>query len=475
MIMADKDHFEFLIIGSGEAGKYLAWTIGKAGRRTAVVERGLIGGACPNIACLPSKNIIHSAKVAELTRRAAEFGIATGPVRIDMAGVRARKRQMVDGLVNLHLDRYKASGADLILGKARFMGLRTVEVKIQDGTVRTLSGDRVFLNVGTHAAIPDVPGLKAARPLTHIEALELDRVPEHLAVLGGGFVGLELAQAMRRFGSRVTVVERNTQLANGEDGDVAEEILRLFREDGIEVLLSTDLIQVEGLSSQGIKAHVRNSQGERTVEASDLLVAAGRVPNTQGLGLENTGVQLDHRGYIQVNDRLQTTAPGIWAMGECAGSPQFTHVSFDDFRIVHDNLTGGNRTTRDRLVPFCLFTDPELARIGLSESEARKLAIPYRLARMSMAAVLRTTTLSETRGFMKAIISEDTDEILGFTAFGTQAGELMAIVQIAMLAKLSYTTLRDAVLTHPTMAEGLTSLFGMVPARSSMGAGVRPR
>src|ERR1700688_1953097 len=473
--MPDDDRFDILVIGSGEAGKYLAWTMARAGRRTAVVERGLIGGACPNIACLPSKNIIHSAKIAELTRRAAEFGIATGPVRIDMAGVRARKRQMVDGLVNLHLDRYKATGADLILGEARFVAPRTVEVKMQDGTVGILSGDRVFLNVGTHAAIPDVPGLRAARPLTHIEALELDHVPEHLVVLGGGFVGLELAQAMRRFGSRVTVLERATQLAGREDGDVAEEILRLFREDGIEVLLGTNLIQVEGLSGQGIKARVRNSQGERTVEASDVLVAAGRVPNTQGLGLENTGVQLDDRGYIRVNDRLQTSAPGIWAMGECAGSPKITHVSFDDFRIVHDNLTGGNRTTKGRLVPFCLFTDPEVARVGLSESEARMLAIPYRLARIPMAAVLRTRTLSETRGFMKALISEDTDEILGFSAFGTQAGELMAIVQTAMLAKLPYTALRDAVLTHPTMAEGLTSLFAVVPARSSMDAAMITR
>ncbi len=473
--MPDKDQFDILIIGSGEAGKFLAWTMAKTGRRTAMVERGLIGGACPNIACLPSKNIIHSAKVAELTRRAAEFGIATGPVRIDMAGVRARKRQMVDGLINLHLDRYKASGAELILGEARFVAPMTVEVKMKDGTVGILCGDQAFLNVGTHAAIPDVPGLKAARPLTHVEALELDRVPEHLVVLGGGFVGLELAHAMRRFGSRVTVLERETQLAGREDNDVAEEILRMFREDGIEVLLSTDLFQVEGLSGQGIKARVRSPQGEGALEASDLLVAAGRVPNTQGLGLENTGVELDDRGYIRVNERLQTTAPGIWAMGECAGSPRFTHVSFDDFRIVHDNLTGGNRTTQGRLVPFCLFTDPELARIGLSESEARKLAIPYRLARIPMAAVLRTRTLSETRGSMKALISADTDEILGFTAFGTQAGELMAIVQTAMLAKLPYTALRDAVLTHPTMAEGLTLLFSVVPARSSVGVADGPR
>jgi pyruvate/2-oxoglutarate dehydrogenase complex dihydrolipoamide dehydrogenase (E3) component len=278
--MPDKEQFDILIIGSGEAGKYLAWTMAKAGRRTAVVERRLIGGSCPNIACLPSKNIIHSAKVAELTRRAAEFGVATGPVSINMAGVRERKRQMVDGLINLHLDRYKASGAELILGEARFVAPTTVKVKTKDGAIRILSGDQVFVNVGTRAAIPDMPGLKAATPLTHVEALELDRVPEHLIVLGGGFVGLELAQALRRFGSRVTVLERGLQLAGREDGDVAEEILRLFREDGIEVLLSAELLEVEGLSGQGIKGRVRDPQGERAVEGSDLLVAVGRVPNT---------------------------------------------------------------------------------------------------------------------------------------------------------------------------------------------------
>ena len=377
---------------------------------------------------------------------------------------------MVDGLLNLHLDRYKASGAELILGEARFVAPRTVEVKTKDGAIRILSGDQVFVNVGTRAAIPDMPGLKAATPLTHVEILELDRVPEHLIVLGGGFVGLELAQAMRRFGSRVTVLERGSQLAGREDGDVAEEILRLFREDGIEVLLRTELLKVEGMSGQGIKGRVRDPQGERAVEGSDLLVAVGRIPNTQGLGLENTGVEVDDRGYIRVNERLQATAPGIWAMGECAGSPHFTHIAFDDFRIVHDNLTGGNRTTQGRLVPFCLFTDPELARVGLNESEARKLAIPYRIARIPMAAVLRTRTLSETRGFMKALISTESEEIIGFIAFGTEAGELMAIVQTAMLAKLPYTALRDAILTHPTMAEGLTALFAAVPARSSVGA-----
>jgi pyruvate/2-oxoglutarate dehydrogenase complex dihydrolipoamide dehydrogenase (E3) component len=462
--MSDNEKFEILIIGSGEAGKYLAWTMAKAGRHTAVVERALIGGSCPNIACLPTKNIIRSAKVADLARHAADYGVMTGSVKIEMTGVRARKRQMVDGLISLHLEKYKASGAQLIMGEARFVAPKTLEVRAKDGTVRVLSGDQVFLNVGTRAAIPDVPGLRASQPLTHVEALELDRVPEHLIVLGGGFVGLELAQAMRRFGSRVTILERGPQLAPSEDSDVAEGILELFQDEGIDVLLNAEPLSVEGSSGRQIQLRVRTPQGERTLQGSDILAAAGRIPNTQGLGLENAGVELKERDYIRVNERLQTTAPGIWAMGDCAGSPHFTHVAFDDFRIVHSNLTGGNRTTEGRLIPFCLFTDPELARVGLNESEARKFGIPYRIAKIPFNVILRTRTLSETRGFVKALVATESDEILGFTAFGTEASELMAAVQTAIIAKLPYTALRDAIFTHPTMAEGLTILFAAVPA-----------
>jgi pyruvate/2-oxoglutarate dehydrogenase complex dihydrolipoamide dehydrogenase (E3) component len=279
---------------------------------------------------------------------------------------------------------------------------------------------------------------------------------------------------MRRFGSRVTALERGPQLVGREDTDVAEGILHLFQDDGIKVLLNTQLLEVEGLSGQGVRARVRTSQGEHTLEGSDLLVALGRIPNTLGLGLEKTGVETDDHGYIRVNERLQTSAPGIWAMGECAGSPKFTHVATDDFRIVRDNLNGGYRTTRGRLVPFCLFTDPELARVGLNEVEAQKQAIPYRLAMIPMAKVRRTVTLSETRGFLKAIISVENDEILGFTAFGADAGELMGVVQTAMLAKQPYTLLRDAILAHPTMVEGLNVLFAAVPARAKA-LSVQPR
>ena len=465
--MPEKQQFDLLIIGSGEAGKNLAWAMAKTGRRTAVVERKLIGGSCPNIACLPSKNVIHSAKVAEFARHGAEFGVMTRGMTVEMTGVRARKRRMVEGEVRLHRELYKASGAELIMGEARFIGPKTVEVKLNEGGRRVFTGDQVFLDVGTQVAIPDVPGLRAAKPLTHVEALELDRLPEHLVVLGGGFAGCELGQAMRRFGSRVTLLERGPQLVGREDVDVAEGILHLFQDDGIEVLLNTQLLEVEGLSGQKVKLRVRTSQGEHTLGGSDLLVAIGRIPNTLGLGLEETGVEIDDHGYIRVNELLQTSAPGIWAMGECAGSPKFTHVATDDFRIVRDNLNGGYRTTRGRLVPFCMFTDPELARVGLNELEAQSQAIPYRLAMIPMAKVRRTVTLSETRGFLKALISVENDEIMGFTAFGADAGELMSVVQTTMLAKQPYTLIRDAILAHPTMAEGLTVLFAAVPAQAN--------
>jgi pyruvate/2-oxoglutarate dehydrogenase complex dihydrolipoamide dehydrogenase (E3) component len=291
-------------------------------------------------------------------------------------------------------------------------------------------------------------------------------LPEHLIVLGGGYVGLELAQALRRFGSAVTVIERGRQIASKEDPDVAQALLENFTSEGIEVQLETRVREVEGRSGKQVRIRAENPRGEQTIEATDLLVAAGRTPNTRGIGLEAAGVELDERGYIKVNERLETTAEGVWAMGDCAGSPQFTHVAFDDFRVVRDNLTGGNRTTRNRLIPFCMFTDPELARVGLNESEAKNRGIGYRLAKIPMAAVLRAVTLSETRGFVKILVDAQSDRILGLTALGVEASEMMAAVQTAMLGGLPYTLLRDAIFTHPTAAEGLNSLLASVPARA---------
>jgi pyruvate/2-oxoglutarate dehydrogenase complex dihydrolipoamide dehydrogenase (E3) component len=352
------------------------------------------------------------------------------------------------------------------MGSGLFVAPKTLEVHLNDGGTWRLTGDRVFINVGTHATIPDVPGLEAARPLTHIEALDLDYLPPHLIVLGGGYVGLELAQAYRRFGSRVTVIEHGPQLMGREDPDVSHEMERILGDEGIQVMVATQALRVHGRSGEDVGVVVRTASGERTIEGSDILVAAGRTPNTAGIGLEAAGVELDRRGYVRVNERLETSAAEVWAIGECAGSPQFTHVSVDDFRIIRDNLAGTKRSTRDRLVPYCMFTDPPLAHVGLSEGDAQRQGLTARVAKLPMSSVLRAQTTDERQGFMKALVSASDDRILGFTMIGAEAGEVLATVQTAMLAGLPYSKLRDAVLTHPTMVEGLDPLFSNVPPRT---------
>jgi pyruvate/2-oxoglutarate dehydrogenase complex dihydrolipoamide dehydrogenase (E3) component len=461
--MPTPESYDVLIVGSGEAGKWLAWTTGAEGYRTAVVERELIGGPCPDIACLPSKNVIRSANVSSLTGRAAEFGVELESAVTNMAGVQARKRAMVDAERQFHLQRYRATGVELIMGEARFVSSRTVEVDLAGGGTRQIAGGRVFLDLGTHATIPDVAGLTAAGAMTHVELLDLERLPEHLIVIGGGYVGLELAQAMRRFGAQVTIVELGPQLVGREDPDVGEGLVRLLRDEGITVHLRTQVRRVQGRSGSEVDVVTQGPHGEGSLHGSDLLVGAGRTPNTAGIGLEAAGIKLTESGYIVVDERLATSAEQVWAMGECAGSPQFTHVAFDDFRVVYDNLHGGNRTTTGRLVPFCLFTDPELARVGLNESEARRLGREYRLLTMPMEAVLRTHTTGEQRGFMKMLVATDSDRILGFTVFGAEASELLAAVQTAMVANIPYTAFDHAIFAHPTTAEGLTYLIRSTP------------
>jgi pyruvate/2-oxoglutarate dehydrogenase complex dihydrolipoamide dehydrogenase (E3) component len=464
--MPQPERFEVLVLGSGTGGKLVAWHMAQSGRRTAVVERRWIGGSCVNIACMPSKNEISGARVAHLARHAAQFGTMTGPVAVDMATVRRRKREMVERQIATHLQNYKASGAELIMGNGRFLAPKTLEVTLNDGGTRLLAGDRVFLNTGTHAAVPSVPGLDAARPLTHVEALELDYLPPHLIVIGGGYAGLEFAQAYRRFGSNVTIIESGPQLMAREDIDVSQEMRRILSDEGIQVLVEAQLLQVRGRSGEKVSLIVRTASGEQTIDGSDILVAVGRIPNTAGIGLEDAGVELDGRSYIRVNERLETSASDVWAIGECAGSPQFTHISEDDFRIVRDNLAGKDRSTRDRLVPYCMFTDPPLARVGLSEGEAERQGVIARVARLPMNSVLGAQATGERQGFMKALIGENDDRILGFTMIGANAGEVMAVVQTAMLSGLSYSRLADAALAHPTMAEGLGPLFSNVPPRS---------
>jgi pyruvate/2-oxoglutarate dehydrogenase complex dihydrolipoamide dehydrogenase (E3) component len=463
--MPEIEHYDAIVLGTGEAGKYMAWHLGGSGKRVAAVERKYLGGACPNIACLPSKNVIHSAQVASYFERGAEFGMLTDKWSVSMPRVRARKREMVEGLLQVHRDNFTRSKVEVVMGQGRFISERTLNVSLLGGGERVLHAGQVFINVGTRAEIPNLPGMVEASPLTHVEALELDVVPEHLLILGGGYVGLEFAQAMRRLGSRVTIMERNDRLLHREDADVSQAMTQLFQDEGIVTVTNTSLGRVEGKSGQGVRLHGSRRGSEIIVEGSHLLVATGRLPNTEGIGLESAGIQTTKKGFIQVNDRLETSAPSIWALGDCTGGPIFTHISFDDFRIVRDNLGGARRTTKDRQVPSCLFTDPELARIGLDETQARQQGIPYRVSRIPMASVLRTRTLSETRGFLKTLISTTDDQILGFTGFGVGAGETMTTVQLAMKAGIPYTVLRDMTITHPTLAEGIVPLFSAVPAR----------
>jgi pyruvate/2-oxoglutarate dehydrogenase complex dihydrolipoamide dehydrogenase (E3) component len=456
--------YDVVILGGGTGSTIAAWTFASQGQSVAVIERKYIGGSCPNIACLPSKNILQSARVASYFRRGQEFGLFANGFRVDMPAVLARKRGMVSDLNDIYLDQYKQTGAEFVLGAGRFVGPKTLEVTLAGGATRRLRGTNVIVSTGTRAALEPIPGLADAQPLTHIEALELDQVPGHLIVIGGGYVGLELSQAMRRFGSKVTVIDHNNRLLSKEDEDVSKALGDLFRDEGIDAVLNARTKRISGKSGDSVTVVVEQGGREETLTGTHLLIATGRRPNTENIGLESAGIELTDRGYIKVNERLQTTAPGVWAIGEVAGSPQFTHVSVDDFRVVRDNLAGGNHVTTHRQIPYTLFTDPELARIGLNEKEAKARGINYRLFKIPLEQVLRARTLSEMRGFLKALVEVNGDRILGFTAFAVDGGEIMASVQTAMMAGLPYTALRDAIWAHPTLVEGLSPLFSSAPS-----------
>lgn len=455
--MAEIDTYDALVLGSGEAGKSIAWYLGGTGKRVAVVEQRYVGGSCPNIACLPSKNIIHGASIAQTLTTSEALGSRVAE-NVSMREVQARKRTMVEGLVQTHLSKFASSGCELVMGRGSFIAERTLEVALNAGGTRTLRGEQVFLDVGAFASLPALPGLGEAAPLTHVELLDLDVLPEHLLILGGGYIGLELAQAMRRLGSRVTVCERNERLLPREDSDIADAIRQLLEDEGIAVITSAHVDRVSGRSGDKLALHAMIDGSQKVIQGSHLLVALGKTPNTSGIGLERAGIKLTASRYISVNDRLETTAPGVWAMGDCAGSPAFTHMAFDDFRIVRDNLRGGQRSTAGRQVPSCLFTEPELARVGLNEIDAKRQGVAYRLKELPVSTILRTRTTGETRGKLKALIGED-DRILGFTAFSPRAGELLPPVQIAMRAGLPYHAIEELVVAHPTYAEGLVSLF----------------
>jgi pyruvate/2-oxoglutarate dehydrogenase complex dihydrolipoamide dehydrogenase (E3) component len=460
--MTETQHYDAVVIGAGQGGVPLSRALAGAGRKTALVEREHVGGTCINEGCTPTKTMVASAKVAYFDRRSADYGVQNGPVSVDMHKVRQRKRDIVESFKSGNERRIEETeGLDLLMGEASFGGPNELEIHPNgDGEAFQLTADEIFINVGARPANPPIEGLDSVPSLNSTTIMELEELPEHLLVLGGSYVGLEFAQMFRRFGSEVTVVQRGKQLMSREDTDVAEAVAGIMRQDGLEVLLEAQPQRVEERDDGEIQVTVRTPEGERKLNGSHLLVAAGRPPNTDTLNLGAAGVDTDKRGFVRVNERLETNVPGIYAMGDVKGGPAFTHISYDDFRVIRTNvIENGDASVADRLVPYTVFIDPQLGRIGLSEQEAREQGRNIGVARMPMSYVARALEVDETRGFMKAVVDADTDRILGCAILGIEGGEIMAMLQIAMMGGLPYTALRDAVFSHPTLAESLNNLF----------------
>ena len=458
--MPNEEQYDAIVIGTGQGGKPLSIALAKAGWKTAVIEREYIGGTCVNVGCTPTKTMFNSARVAYLARRSADYGVHTGPVTVNMSEVRARKQGVVEsfrsgGLRGIE----KTEGLDLFMGEAAFTGAHSLEVRMEDGIKRSLTAGKIFINTGGRPAKPEVDGLDKVPFLDSTSIMELDRVPEHLMVMGGGYIGLEFGQMFRRYGSQVTIVQRAGHLLGREDPDVADEVAKVLREDGITLLLSAEAIRAEQ-SGGIIHLTVRAPDGEQQLTGSHVLAAEGRSPNTEKLNLAAAGVETDKHGFIKVNDRLETNVAGVYALGDVKGGPQFTHISYDDFRIIRANvIEGGNASVNDRLVPYTVFIDPQLGRVGLTETEARARGLDIRVAKLPMASVARAIEMSETRGFMKAIVGAETKRILGCAVFGVEGGEVMSMLQIAMMGQVPYTKLKDGIFAHPTLAESLNNLF----------------
>ncbi|HGL5384337.1 MULTISPECIES: FAD-dependent oxidoreductase [Burkholderia cepacia complex] len=450
--MSDVKHYEYLFLGGGKGGKTLAMDMARQGRRVALIERGMIGGSCINVACIPSKTLIQNARQVHGWREAA----GDASIMADMANVSENVRGVVDGMIKINRAAFEKSGLDLITGTGRFIAPRTISVRTEDGSEAIYEGENVYINTGTVAQIPNVPGLRDAQPLTHVEALRLDELPEHIVVIGGGYIGLEMSQAFRRLGSAVTLIHDAPRVAMREDEDVSREIQQALEADGIKLELQSRIANVRGTSGQQVTIELADG---RVVEGSHLLVTTGRKPQTDAIGLDLAGVEVDGRGIIKVDEKLATTAPRTWAIGEIAGTPMFTHASFDDYRVLKAGIDGRSVSTANRTIPYALFIDPELGRVGLNEADARAEGILVRVAKLPMAAVPRARTNGNTRGFMKALIHPETDRILGFTMVGAGAGDVTTAVQMAMLGGLSYRAVRDSIIAHPLLSEGLNLLF----------------
>ena len=462
--MQTVEQYDDIIFGGGKGGKSLALALAPSGRKVALIERSMIGGTCINVACIPTKSMVASSKLISEAKQASLDGFKIKVEEPNLESVIKRKREVVDSMVKTHWDLFThTKDLDFFYGSGRFVGARIIEVTLNDGTVRQITAKRIFINSGSRPLIPKTPGLSETGYLTSTSVMELESLPTHLAILGGGYIALEFAQIFRRLGSRVTLIERSDKFLPREDEDIAQAIKEILQAEGIEISFNTG---VESVSKKGQSTiiHAQINGEKQEIDCSHLLVATGRLPNTDELGLDLAGVKLDERGYIQVNEKLETSAPDIWAIGDCKGGPFFTHLSWDDYRILRDNLIfGENRVTTGRLIPYTLFIDPELGRVGLTEAEALSKGFEIAVAKLPAAKVPRANTAGATKGLLKAVVDIKTKQILGCSILANEAGEIIAAVQIAMLTKMPYTELRNVIFTHPTMCESLNLLFAALP------------
>ncbi len=449
--------YDAVVIGSGQGGTPLAHYMADQGLKTGLIEKEHVGGTCVNEGCTPTKTMIASGRVAHLAGRSEDYGVSTEEVEVDLSRVRERKRSIVESFREGNLERIKGKpGLELIRGEATFTGPYTLEVTGDGGEKQIVEAERIFIDTGARPSAPPIEGLNEVDYLDSTSIMELGDVPDKLLIIGGGYIGVEFGQLFRRFGAEVTIFQRSSQLLTHEDRDVAEYVASILEEDGVSVELNSEVHRVEH-APEGVKVVAGDSAGER---GTHLLVAAGRAPNTDGLGLENTRVETTDRGHVKVNDKLETDQERVYALGDVKGGPAFTHISYDDFRILRDNLfEDGERSVKDRPVPYTVFTDPQLGRIGLTEEDAREKGYEVEVAEMSMEGVARALEVDETRGMMKVVVDRETEKILGAAVLGIEGGEIASAIQIAMMGDLSYKELKEGVFSHPTLAESLNNLF----------------
>jgi pyruvate/2-oxoglutarate dehydrogenase complex dihydrolipoamide dehydrogenase (E3) component len=459
------NHYDAIILGSGQGGKPLALALGNAGWRTAIIERKFIGGTCVNTGCTPTKTMVGSARVAYTSSRGEEFGIHTQLTGVNMERIRQRKDEIVlqsrnsgeKALLN-------EKNVDLIYGNARFTAPKSIYVKKRDGDELNLTADKIFIDTGARTTPPSIAGFDQVRSLPNIldnaSIMELDHLPEHLLVLGGGYIGVEFGQMFRRFGSRVTIIQADAQLLSHEDSDIVDEVTKILREDGIDVLLNAKTQRISGDKNK-VTLDIQLASERQTIEGTHLLIAVGRTPNTDELILAAAGIETDNKGFLRVNSSLETNVPGVYGIGDVKGGPAFTHISYDDFRILRDNLIDGkNASTDGRMVPYTVFIDPQLGRIGVTEKEARQNGLKVRIAKMPMTYVARAKEFGESRGLMKVLVDPQSDQILGAAILGMEGGEMAAMVQLAMMGKIPYPVLENGIFSHPTLSESLNVIFG---------------